>query len=169
VIVIAKDDNIRRFAEDQMLKSLPKGTVGVAGYTMFDKPEQANVDAVRAKLTQDGFDSVLVSRLVSMDKTQTYVPPETHAYQNVPTPYYASFPGYYAQSYSTVYTTPGYTVENTTVVVETLLYRLPDGLLVWTATTQTLNPQSKTELAQSITYLIGDVLRQKRLLGAAAK
>jgi hypothetical protein len=77
VIVIAKDENIRRFADDEMVRRLPKGTVGVAGYTMFDKPEQAKVDVVREKLTQDGFDSLLVSRLVSMDKTQTYVPSET--------------------------------------------------------------------------------------------
>ncbi len=169
VIVIAKDENIRRYAEDEMVRRLPKGTVGVAGHTMFDKPEQAKVDVVRDKLTQDGFDSVLVSRLVSMDKTQTYVPPETYTAKGVPPPYYASFPGYYAQNYNMVYTTPGYTVENTEVVVETLLYRLPDGMLVWSGTTRSLNPQSKSELAQAITYLIGDELKQNRLLGTAGK
>jgi hypothetical protein len=169
VIVIAKDENILRFAEDEMVRRLPKGSVGVAGYTMFDKPEQAKVDEVRARLTRDGFDSVLVSRLVSMDKTQTYVPPETYTAKGVPPPYYASFPGYYAQNYNTVYTTPGYTVENTEVVVETLLYRLPDGLMVWSGTTKTLNPQSKEELAQAIVYLIGDELKQSRLLGTPGK
>ena len=169
VIVIAKDENILRFAEDEMVRRLPKGTVGVAGYSMFDKPEQAKVDEVRARLTRDGFDSVLVSRLVSMDKTQTYVPPETYTAKGVPPPYYATFPGYYAQNYNTVYTTPGYTVENTEVVVETLLYRLPDGLLVWSGTTKTLNPQSKAELAQAIIYLIGDELKQGRLLGTPGK
>lgn len=55
------------------------------------------------------------------------------------------------------------------MVVETLLYKLPEGTLVWTATTQTLNPQSKAELAQGITYLIGDELKKKHLLGAAGK
>jgi len=169
VIVIAKDENILRFAEDEMVRRLPKGTVGVAGYTMFDKPEQAKVDEVRARLAKDGFDSVLVSRLVSMDKTQTYVPPETYTAKGTPPPYYASFPGYYAQNYNMVYTTPGYTVENTEVVVETLLYRLPDGLLVWSGTTKTLNPQSKEELAQGIVYLIGDELKQSRLLGTPGK
>lgn len=169
VIVLAKDEGIRRYAEDQMIKQLPKGAVGVAGYTLFDKPEQAKVDVVRARLVQDGFDSVLVSRLVSIDKTKSYVPPQTYTYGGVQP--YGSFPGYYGPAYSTVYTstTPGYTVEDTSVVVETLLYKLPEGTLVWTATTQTLNPQSKAELAQGITYLIGDELKKKHLLGAAGK
>jgi hypothetical protein len=169
VIVIAKDENIRRYAEDEMVRRLPKGDAGVAGYTMFDKPEQAKVDEVRARLTRDGFDSVLVSRLVSMDKTQTYVPPQTYTAKGIPPPYYASFPGYYAQNYNTVYTTPGYTVENTEVVVETLLYRLSDGLLVWSGTTKSLNPQSKEELAQAIIYLIGNELKQSRMLGTPGK
>jgi hypothetical protein len=166
VIVLAKDENTRRYAEDQMIQQLPKGASAVAGHTLFEKPEEAKVDAVRAKLIQDGFDSVLVSRLVTVDKTQSYVPPQTYTYGGVQ-PYYGSFPGYYGQNYASVYTTPGYTVENITVVVETLLYRLPEGMLVWTATTQTLNPQSRPEMAQAITYVIGDGLKKKHLLGTA--
>ena len=169
VIVLAKDDNTRRFAEDQMIKQLPKGTTAVAGHTLFEKPEQAKVDEVRARLIQDGFDSVLVSRLVSVDKTQNYVPPQTYTSYAAAQPAYGSFNGYYGQNYHSVYTTPGYTVENTTVVVETLLYKLPEGTLVWTATTQSLNPQSRPELAQNITSVIGDVLKKRHLLGAAGK
>jgi hypothetical protein len=92
-----------------------------------------------------------------------------NTYKNVPPPYSATFPGYYSQNYTHVYTTPGYTVENTEVVVETLLYRLPDGMPVWSGTTRSLNPQSKSELAQAITYLIGDELKQNRLLGTPGK
>jgi hypothetical protein len=164
VIVVAKDEKIRRFAEDQMIKQMPKGTVSVAGYTMFDKPEE-DKDKVRDSLIKDGFDSVLVSRLVSVDKTNTYVPPQTYG-GVVAQPYYGSMTGYYGQAYRTTYTEPGYVIENTTVVVETMLYRLPDGMLVWTGTTKSLDPQSKAELVQGITMLIGTELQKKHLLGA---
>jgi hypothetical protein len=167
VIVVAKDEKIRRFAEDQMIQQLPKGTVSVAGYKLFDKPEE-DKDKVRESLIKEGFDSVLVSRLVSVDKTKTYVPPQTYG-GVVAQPYYGSMTGYYGQAYRTTYTEPGYTFESTTVVVETMLYRLPDGMLVWTGTTKTLDPQSKAELVQGITMLIGDELQKKHLLGAARK
>jgi hypothetical protein len=162
VFVLAKEEKMRRFAEDQMIQQMPKGTVSVASYKMFDKPEE-DKDKVRDSLIKEGYDSVLVTRLVSIDKTNTYVPPQI--YGGAAQPYYGSFSGYYGQAYRTAYTTSGYTVENTTVVVETLLYRLPDGMLVWTGTTKTLDPQSKAELVQGITLLIGDELRKKHLLG----
>ena len=62
-------------------------------------------------------------------------------------------------------TTPGYTVEYTLVVVETLLYRLPDSMLVWSGTSQSFNPMSKGALVERISLLIGDEMRRKRLLG----
>jgi len=51
------------------------------------------------------------------------------------------------------------------VVVETLLYRLPDAMLVWSGTSQSFNPMSKGEMVQGIALLIGDELQKKRLLG----
>jgi len=170
VIVLAKDEKIRRYAEDQMVQKLPKGTIGIAGYTLFDQPVD-DKDKVQASLIKEGFDSVMVSRLVSIDKTQTYIPPQTYV-QPQPygsRPYYGSFPGYYGQAYGTVYATPGHTVEDTVVVVETLLYSLPDGKLVWTGTTSSLNPESKAELAQGLSLLIGDELEKKHLLGTPGK
>lgn len=169
VFVLAKDENIRRFAEDQMVQKMPKGAVGVAGYRMFDKPEE-DKEKVRARLVKEGFDGALVSRLVAMDKAQTYVPPQTYVAPVGPyggvRPYYGSFYGYYGSAYSTAYTTPGYTVETTTVVVETMLYKLSDDKPVWSGTTQTLNPQSKPEMVQAITDLVETELNKKGVVGA---
>jgi hypothetical protein len=166
VIVLTKDENMRSFAENQMIQNLPKGTVAVAGHTMFKNPEE-DKEKVRASLIKDGFDSVLVSRLISVDKSQTYVPPQTYA-----SPNYA-FNNYYGGAYGGggYYntTTPGYTVENTLVVVETLLYRLPDSMLVWSGTSQSFNPMSKGDMVQGMSLLIGDELQRKRLLGAPGK
>jgi hypothetical protein len=166
VIVLTKDENMRSFAESQMIQNLPKGTVAVAGHTMFKNPEE-DKEVVRAKLIQDGFDSVLVSRLISVDKTQTYVPPQTYASPNY------GYSNYYGGAYGGggYYntTTPGYTVENTLVVVETLLYRLPDAMLVWSGTSQSFNPMSKGDMVKGISQLIGDQMQRKHLLGTSGK
>ena len=77
VFVMAKDESVRRFAEDQMVRKMPAGTTAIAGYAQFDKPE-ADRDKVRAVLVKDGYDGVLVSRLVSIDKSQSYVPPQVN-------------------------------------------------------------------------------------------
>ena len=46
VFMLATDENVRRFAEDQMVRTLPKGTKGTAGYSLFEKPE-ANIETIR--------------------------------------------------------------------------------------------------------------------------
>ena len=163
---------MRRFAEDQMVQKMPPGTRASPGHTLFDKPE-ADREKVRAALVRDGYDGALVSRLVAIDKSQTYVPPQTYFVATAPlpriTPYYGNFGGYYASGYPypVVQTTPGYTVENTTVVVETILYKLPEDKPIWTATTRTLDPRSRPEVVQAVTQIVDEELRNKGLIGAS--
>ena len=114
VFVMAQDDAVRRFAEDQVVRKMPAETRATASHTLFDKPER-DKEKVRAALIKAGYDGVLVSRLVAVDKSQTYIPPHTHFVQTGPyalvNPYYGNFGGYYGQGYAVVQTTPGYTVE----------------------------------------------------------
>lgn len=170
VFVMAKDDTIRRFAEDQMVQRMPRGTTASAGYALFASTE-VDHDKVRAALVRDGYDGVLVSRLVSVDKSETYVPPQTNFVPMRPigaiNPYYGNFGGYYGYGYAMMQTTPGYTVENTTIVVETILYKLPDDKPVWTGTTSTIDPRSRPEMVQAITQIVEAELLKKGLIGPA--
>jgi hypothetical protein len=172
VFVMAKDEGLRRFAEDLMVRKMPAGTTATAGHVLFDTPE-ADKEKVRAALVRNGYDGVLVSRLVAVDKSQTYVPPHTHFIQTGPyvvaSPYYGNFVGYYGQGFAMVQTTPGYTVENTTVVVETILYTLPDDKPIWTGTTRTLDPRSRPEMVEAIAQLVEAELQKKGFIGGAAK
>lgn len=172
VFVMSTDESVRRFAEDQMVQKMPAGTKATAGHTLFDKPE-ADKEKVRAALVKEGYDGVLVSRLVAVDKSETYVPPQTHFVATAPqmgiSPYYGNFGGYYGYGYVVMQTTPGYTVENTTVVVETILYALPEDKPVWTGTTQTLDPRSRPEMIQAITQLVEEEMQKKGLIGGSGK
>lgn len=172
VFVMVQDEGLRRFAEDQMVQKIPAGTRATAGHVLFDKPS-GDKDKVRAALIEAGYDSVLVSRLVTVEKSQTYVPPHTHFIPTGPyvvaSPYYGNFVGYYGQGFAVVQTTPGYTVENTTVVVETVLYKLPDDKPIWTATTQSLDPRSRPEMVEAISRIVEVELQKKGLIGGGTK
>jgi hypothetical protein len=174
VFVIAKNDAVRRYAEDQMAANMPKEVNAVVGYSLFARPEQ-NVDTVRDYLIKNGFDGVLVTRLVDIDKTSKYVPPRTYV-QSAPVygggyyagryGYYNSFNGYYGNAFGATYvtTTPGYEKKQTNVIVETMLYRLPKGELLWTGTTETLNPEKKSELVDGIVDIVDSKINQQGLL-----
>lgn len=151
VFVATPDDAVRRLAETRAVQSLPSGTVGVPSFTLFDKPE-TNVEKVKARLTKEGFDAALIARLVSHDSTRSYVPPETQIVQPYPfrayAPYYRSFYAYYPQAYT--FTTPRYLSEGLRYIVETLLYRLPEGKPVWSAVSDTVNPDSDIVLVDQV-------------------
>ncbi len=172
VFVMAKDESVRRFAEDQMVQKMPAGTMATAGYTLFDTPN-GDKDKVRATLIKAGYDGVLVSRLVAVDKSQTYIPPQAHFVQTGPyaiaDPYYGNFAGYYSHGYAVMQVTPGYTVENTTVVVETVLYKLPDDKPIWTGTTHSLDPRSRGEMIEAISQLVEAELQKKGLIGGGTR
>jgi hypothetical protein len=170
VFVLDRDENMRRFAEDQAVRSLPGGTSGLASYRLFETPEQ-DIEKIKGRLARDGFDGILMARTVSVDKTKEYVPPQTITVPTGPIlvgpvvnaktleVYYPYVWGY---SYQTL---PGYTAETTTIIVETVLYRLPDGEAVWSAVSETRNPQSKLEMVQEMTRLVEQQLAKEGLIG----
>ena len=57
-----------------------------------------------------------------------------------------------------------YTVEDTRVIVETLLYRLPEGRPVWTAVSETANPRSSLQVVDELIRILGARLSADGLL-----
>lgn len=167
VFVAVTDENIRRMAEDLTARSLPPEVGAVASYTLALSPELKE-DVLRDKLAPMGFDAALVARLVSDDTSEQYVPPQT---QFMPDPlfiglrpYHRSFYAYYPVAYA--YTTPGYTTTTRRVVVDTVLYRLPGGTPVWSALTESVNPESSVELVQELIETLSKEMRIHGLLPA---
>ncbi len=168
VFVAVTDDNVRRMAEDLTVRSLPPEVGAVPAYTLALDPALPE-DALRERLAPMGFDAALVSRLVSDDTTEQYVPPQT---QFMPDPlfiglrpYHRSFYAYYPVAYT--YTTPGYTATTRHVVVDTVLYRLPAGKPVWSALTESVNPESSVQLVEELIDTLSDEMRDRGLLPAA--
>jgi hypothetical protein len=165
VFAATSDDAVRRLAETQAVQNLPPGTKGVPSFTLFDKPEK-DIEKIRARLTLDGFDGALISRLASYDSSETYVPPQTHIAQPYPffrySPHYGSFFRYYPYAYT--YVSPGYVAQTRRYAVETLLYRLPEGKPVWSAVSETINPESKLVLVSEVVRAVTQELEKAKLL-----
>jgi hypothetical protein len=166
VIVVEKDENLRRFVEDQATRSFPGGTQAVPSYTIFATLEK-DKDKVKNRLTEDGFDGALVGRLAAIVRTETYRAPQTYVVGGDPfgtNPSGGLFDLYYQNAYSYAYD-PGYRREDARYVVETVLYKLPEGKPIWKATSESVNPNSSNELVAEITRLVEKELQKEKLVG----
>ena len=161
VFVAVKDDNLRRMAENRVAQSLQPSLAAQAAHQL-GLEAQLDTPEVRTRLTEAGFDAALLARLVSVDKTQALVPaqppflPEPFLWRRGPYPFYPFYPY--------TYTTSPQVIDNTRVIVETLLYRLPEGKPVWSAVSESFNPASSSEVVEDLIQLIGKRLRDEGLL-----
>ena len=169
VLVFHEDDNLRRFAEDQASRTLMGSARIVPGYKLFERPDP-DVDKVKDRLIAEGFDGVLMARTVSVDTTEQYIPPRTVAVPTGPIlvgPFVGvhGFNGYYRHVWGYTYQTmPGYSTRQTTIVVESVLYRLPGGNPVWSAVSETRNPDSPAEVVHDLVTMIGRELADRELI-----
>lgn len=173
IFMLHKDENLRRFAEDQAARSFPRGTQVVQSYRLFDKPEQ-NLDKIKEGLSKEGFDGVLMARTISVDRTQEYVPPQTVSVPTGPILVGPTFSTndktknldvFYTYVWGNTYQTlPGYTADVTTVIVETVLYRLPTGEALWSGVSETRNPHSQAEMVQDLVELVEKQLSKGGLI-----
>ena len=83
----------------------------------------------------------------------TYIPGTAYF---APYAYYNTFYGYYGTQYPVVYS-PGYLQKEKKVRVETNIYFVngaPDGQLVWTGITDTLNPSNVHKVIRRLIDLV---------------
>ncbi|MFN9325622.1 MAG: hypothetical protein ACK6A5_09565 [Flavobacteriales bacterium] len=145
-IALLKDEATRRAAEDQLV-GLAKST-GVASYNYFgNNIEAINAPGMNDQMIRDGFDGVVIMRLVDLTKEQTYVPGTTYP------SYYGSPYGYYGYA-APMYYDPGYVRTDVTYTVETNIYSTKLGKLVWTGTTNTVNP---SDLGTSVREIVEQI------------
>ncbi len=162
VIGVGENEGARRLFEDTFAKALAyEGTSAQASWGLLPQSTQLTEEQVLGAVEGGGFDGVLISRLVSVDQTQEYVPPSTHT---VPTSYHGyGYYGYYGTSYAVVHE-PGYFKTNTTFRLETNLYAVAGGGLVWSGQSETLNPESLTDVIDSMTAAVAKKLKDEKLI-----
>ena len=145
--------------EDALAAELSsKGYDAVPGNTILLRPAgtQLDLNYLREQIRGQQIEAVVVSRLVKVDETVTYVPG---------TEYFTPYP-YYGTLYPVVYS-PGYLQKEKKVRIETNLYYVngaPDGQLVWTGTTDTFNPSNVHKAIKGLVNLVVTKMQKDEVL-----
>lgn len=127
VISLAEETPIRELAEHTLAAKLrSKGVNAVASSDLMPVNEKIERKTVRAAIAGKGFDTVLVTRLVSVNLNTGYVPP---------TPTVYNFDSSTPQSFS-VTVSPGYTEHRPVASIEINLYATGSAHLIWSMTTR---------------------------------
>ena len=150
------DKNRRVGAEVRMKQRIPGA---VSSNTVFLQGEEGDLERVKAKIRELGFDAIVIMRVVAVDKEQEYVPPSTRTIATGGPGMY----GYWQTGWVEVYD-PGYTKEKTVAVVDTELYQVADEKLVWSSRSTTLNPKDVAGSIDEIIDATAEAMRKQGLL-----
>lgn len=154
VIAIAKKAGKRNLFENEFVQQF--NNYGVAAHpsaAILPKETKINRAAVEAAIQGAGIDSVFVMKLIEVKEEEVYTPPQmnygAHGYMGhmvnpMPDTY---MPGYYSMLIN--------------VRLETTLYETAKGELVWSAVSETYNPESAEQLLSSYKKKIMKDLKKK--------
>jgi hypothetical protein len=155
VIGVAETDVGRRTYEDGYSEALRKfGAEAVPSYQLLPTSDQLDRAELEALVRNNGFDGVMVTRLLDVSEQTTVVPPTTRV---VPTGYGYGYYGYYGSHYEVVHT-PGYSRTTEIVRLETKLWNAEDSQLTWGVTSETFDPKSTSDGVASVTRSLANQL-----------
>jgi hypothetical protein len=157
-VCACKDDGTRRTVEDRLAAAIQGSQ---PSYSVLSDDQLGDREKTKAALRDGGFDGVVMMQLVSVDKSQTYVPGSTYV---VPMGYHSMYGGWgyggYA-GYGAVYD-PGYVREDQLVNFDTNIYRVADEKLLWASRSQTSNPSNVNAMVDEIiAETVKEMKRQK--------
>ena len=162
IIAITKDETIKRLYEDQFVETLGSyGVKAMGSYSLSQPDIKPTKEAVDAAVKEAGAKSVLITRYLGTDTKQHYRPPQRS--RVFADPYYGGIHGYYPMAYREVYT-PGYTVTVNTVSLESNVYDVASGSLIWSARSESINPSLTKKYVDELVKLFSNDLKKANLL-----
>jgi hypothetical protein len=155
VLCVAPYESQSQFAEAELVR-LMKRTRGVAAHTVMSPGEAKDGEKMRAVMAREGFDGALTMRFVDTAQQITeraggYVPAHTGFWDN------------YSGGFAVIYD-PGYVKMDRAMQMETQVYSMKDGKLVWSGLSQTMNPKSAQQLVDDVARTVAGALRKARLI-----
>ncbi|HJS21305.1 MAG TPA: hypothetical protein VJ764_01500 [Steroidobacteraceae bacterium] len=152
-LALVEDGPTRRLAESEMVRII--GPDAVAGSQVIPEEELRDVDKVRARLLAQGFDGAITMRLVD---AETEIRDEQDP---LPTSYYTIW-GYYG-FVSIAERGPAYTTLDSKLQIEVNIYSLENEKLLWSGTTETLQPRLLETLVKGVADLVSKRLKRDGL------
>jgi hypothetical protein len=153
-IAMTEDGPIRRAAEKEMAAIV--GPKAVPSSQVIPDADIRDADKVRAKLTAEGFDGVITLRLVdATTKVKSTRDP-------VPTAYYEVW-GYYRFAW-VADRPPDYLTAEQKLQIECNIYSLQSGKLLWTGTSEVMQPHLVETAVQDVADLVRRRLKSEGLI-----
>jgi hypothetical protein len=160
VVALAKSEGTRRVWEEAFSHALVQVKAKpITGSSVFPQGLPSDEATLKQTIRESGADLVAVTRLVDVDKEQVYVPGTTY----YPAPYYGMY-GYYNNAYGMM-NTPGYYQENKVYKLETNVYDVKTEKLVWNGLTETVNPETAQDAANSIINVVVMDMIEHKIIG----
>ena len=161
IIALAKSERNQMVWESAFSQALTKEKVTPLVGSKFLPPNNAADEATLKQVVKEsGANLAAVTRLIAVDKETSYVPGSTYY---SPAPAYYGMYGYYNSAYAMVHD-PGYYQENTIVKLETNVYDVASEKLVWSGVTETLNPETAQDVANSVAYKVTEDMVKSKVI-----
>jgi hypothetical protein len=149
-LALQPDGDVRRAAEDEMVKQMGPGRA-VAGYTIVTDDDRKNMDKMKSKLVANGVDGAVTMKIMGSHQQTTYVPGDP------------GYPGFYGGMGGMGYD-PGYVVTDTIVNIQTNIYSVADGKLIWSGTSESFDPSQTRKAVADVAKAVVADLRKDKLL-----
>jgi hypothetical protein len=156
---------VRRTFEQHLANELNEnGIEAVAGYELLPDTETTRKSVILNRLRNTTADHAVFMRVVDREQEVSYVPgtvwyPGSYydpywwyrGFYYGPTGFAGPWPAYYD---------PGYFRTDTIVSVETLVYSIPNGKLLWAGISKTMNPSEVDEFVEDLVSETVDELHE---------
>ncbi len=156
-----KERSLRQEAETKLVNRLKdEGYNAVSAMEDFGPKafEKVSEDQLAANLKSSGYDAVITTALLDKTKEENYQP-GTSRLQPVGI-FYNRFGRYYSTVYDRVYQ-PGYYTTSTDYFLESNLYDIKSGDLIYSIQTKSYDPSSATSLASDNSKKVVQDLKDK--------
>lgn len=162
-VVVTKDGSLRRTAEDELCKNMPK-TSCTRAYTILPGEDALDKAKAKAKILEGGFDGVVVLRALPVGDSGV----TREAGSARPAYYYSlwTYYDYWGVSWGVPYLNvdTSYMKTDTFVNLDTNVYATADEKLVWAGSTRTKNPDSARQVVRDVARAVGSDMRAKGLV-----
>ncbi len=153
VVAVAPSDTERRSAEDAMVAKIgPKAT---PSYTLLNESELKDPTIAKQRIQQASFDGMVLLRWLSVREEKEYTATPTQS------------PLWDHYSYSWTYMQETNVVQWKILQLETRIFSLADEKLIWSGTTETVEPPAIPQLVNNVAKVIEKKLRSQGLLSPA--
>lgn len=156
---------IKRVFEDEFARQLTAGGIeAVPGYSLLPPEEKADKEQISSAVEKIQADTLFITRLVDKKNYETYYPGSVYVTGPPLGRGARDWGGFYSRGFTTVQATPGYTVQQAVLYVETQLYDVKSEQLIWSVMTETESGDSPESEVKTFVKVIMESLAEKGLV-----